>query len=306
MDVLALLHGFAALLLDLVPVASAADASTTAATSTPSAGGLVLLIAYLTRRREIGGWLMLYYWGLYSGAAVTLFLVASTIGNLAPGQWAAIPTWRYLCAVISSLLPVAFIFAEVIAGSMLLAKRNFATLKLLRLVLIGYLLADAIAVGLNLAIYIKPWDESALNIYSAIVGSIWLAYFYVSTRVKAVFITRTWVYAGDTGKPAKYAEKVRAPAEKKYRTRRSLVLGVGFFIAVYGWYTINPGNAKNPDEVGRFIATAVIAVVFGLIGYFLPIIGKAKRDSLRGIVPLTADDLRLEEAPPRPPPPSLD
>jgi len=249
---------------------------------------------------------MLYYWGLYSGAAVTLFLVASTIGNLAPSQWAGIPTWRYFFAVISSLLPVAFIIAEVIAGSMLLAKRNIATLKLLRLVLIGYLLADAIAVGLNLAIYIKPWDESALNIYSAIVGSIWLAYFYASTRVKAVFITRTWDYVGDIGKPAKPAEKVMASAEKKYRTTRSLVLGVGFLIAVHGWYTINPGNAKNPDEGGRFVATAVIALAFGLICYFLPIISKAKRDSLRGIVPLTAENLSLEEAPPRPPPRSLD
>jgi uncharacterized protein DUF2569 len=143
---------------------------------------------------------MLYYWGLYAGGAVTLFLVLSTIGNLAPSEWAAIPTWRYFLAVIVSLLPVALMFAEVVAASILLSRRNEATLKLLKFLMIGYLVADAIAFGLNFAIYIKPWEESALNIYSAIVGGIWLAYFYLSTRVKAVFVKHTWV---------------EAPAEKK-------------------------------------------------------------------------------------------
>ena|ERR1700722_7872497 len=76
---------------------------------------------------------------------------------------------------------------------MLLSKRNETTLKLLRLVMTGYLVADAIAIGLNFAIYIKPWEESVLNIYSAVLGSIWLVYFHLSTRVKAVFVTHTWV-----------------------------------------------------------------------------------------------------------------
>jgi hypothetical protein len=287
-------HGLIALL-HLVPVASAADSSTTTPPSYGSPGFLFLLIAYFTRRREIGGWLMLYYWGLYAGAAVTLFLIASTIGNLAPSEWAAVATWRYVFAVISSLLPVVLMVAEVVVASVLLSKRNLATVQLLRKVMIGFLLANLIAVGLDYAIYIKPLEASVLNIYSAIVGCIWLAYFYMSVRVKSVFVTHSWDYIGDTG------AKVMAPAEKKYRNRRALIIAAVFFVAFYTWFSF---TGKNTDSNGeRFIATGFIALIVGLFAYFLPIF-KKKRGALNSPV-LTAENLRLEDAPPRPTPPPI-
>jgi hypothetical protein len=292
-------HSLAAALFDLVPVAHADGSTTTTPPSYGTPGFLFFLIAYFTRKRPIGGWLMLYYWGLYGGGAVTFFLILSTIGNLAPSAWAAIPTWRYILAVIASLLPVTFIFAEVVAGSMLLSKRNEATLKLLRLILIGYLVADAIAIGLNFEIYIKPWEESVLNIYSAIVGSIWLAYFYLSTRVKAVFVTHTWVEASAGGRDV----KVMAPAERKYRTRRASLIGAVFFVGFYAYYSFNEA-AKNADQVGRLVATALIALLLGLFCYFLPILRK-KRDALNGRV-FTADTMQLEQAPSRPTLPPID
>jgi hypothetical protein len=292
-------HTIAAALFDLIPVAHADGSTATTPPSYGTPGFLFFLIAYFTRKRPIGGWLMLYYWGLYAGGAVTFFLILSTIGNLAPSEWAAIPTWRYILAVIASLLPVTFIFAEVVVGSMLLSKRNEATLKLLRLVMTGYLVADAIAIGLNFAIYIKPLEESVLNIYSAVLGSIWLAYFHLSTRVKAVFVTHTWVEALASGSDV----KVMAPAEKKYRIRRASLIGVVFFVGFYGYYSFNE-QAKNADEVARFVATALIALLLGLFCYFLQILSK-KRDALNGRV-FTSDTMQLEQTPPRPTPPPID
>jgi hypothetical protein len=292
-------HSLASALFDLIPIAHAADSTTTTPPSYGTPGFLFFLIAYFTRKRPIGGWLMLYYWGLYFGGAITLFMILSTIGNLAPSAWAAIPTWRYILAVIASLLPATFLLAEVVVGSMLLSKRDEPTLKLLRLAMIGFLVADAIAIGLNFEIYIKPWEESVLNIYSAIVGGIWLSYFYLSTRVKAVFVTHTWAEALTGGGDA----KVMAPAEKKYRARRASLIGGVFFVGFYTYYSFNE-TTKSPDEVGRFVATAIIALILGLFCYFLPIF-KKKRDALNGRV-FTADTMRLAPAPPRPTPPPID
>ena len=271
-------------LLYWVPVASAADASTTATTTTPSFGVVFLLIAYLTRRREIGGWLMLYFWGTFSGAVLTIVLVGLSIGGLAPSKWTAVATSHYIYAVISGLLPVAFIIAQAVVAGMLLFKKDLATVKLLRYVLIGYIISNAIAVGLNYIIYIKPLNESVLNIYSTIIACIWLTYFYVSTRVKSVFIDHTWTYVPPMG------YKIMPPAEKKYRNRRGLIVGVVFLFGYYTWFTIFPGEAKNADPGGRFFATALFGLIAGLVSYFFPILSKAKREALSGIVPPTADN----------------
>lgn len=279
---LAVPHVLSALLY-WVPTASAADASTTATTTTPSLGVVFLLIAYLTRRREIGGWLMLYFWGTFSGAVLTIVLVGLSIGGLAPSKWAAVSTSHYIYAVISGLLPVAFIIAQAVVAGMLLSKKDLATVKLLRYVLIGFIISNVIAVGLNYIIYIKPLNESVLNIYSTIIACIWLTYFYVSTRVKSVFIDHTWTYVPPVG------YKIMPPAEKKYRTRRGLICGVVFLFGFYTWFTIFPGDTKNPDPGGRFLATAIFGLIVGLVSYFFPILSKARREALRLDAPLTTD-----------------
>jgi hypothetical protein len=94
-----------------------------------------------------------------------------------------------------------------------------------------------------------------------------------------------------------------APAEKKYRIRRASLIGVVFFVGLYGYYSFNE-QAKNADEVARFVATALIALLLGLFCYFLPILRK-KRDALNGRV-FTSDTMQLEQTPPRPTPPPID
>jgi hypothetical protein len=81
------------------------------------------------------------------------------------------------------------------------------------------------------------------------------------------------------------------------------LIGAVLFVGFYTYYTFN-ATAKNSDELGRLVATVLLALMLGLFCYFLPILRK-KRHALNGRV-LTADTMQLEHAPARPTTPPID
>jgi hypothetical protein len=172
-------------------------AALAASTTSPNAGAISLWvaagIAYLTRRRAIGGWLFYYYLQLYGGALFTLLLSAQLIDNLKTTGWpsAALHT-LFVLSVVPSLLVQAL---ELLFATRLLfrSQRNAKNLALLRYVLV----ASVVAAISGLAIDSVHFSgDVPLSVFGLIVSSIWCLYFFVSRRVKHVFAVspNTWSY----------------------------------------------------------------------------------------------------------------
>ena len=110
-----------------------ADTGTTSG-STPVGGGLIvgLAIAYLARRREIGGWLLYYYMQLYLSVVVSAILFAVSIGSLSPDGWDS--SARYVLYLISTLPVWLVLFAEAVLATYLLFRKTEVNVRRLRIV----------------------------------------------------------------------------------------------------------------------------------------------------------------------------
>jgi hypothetical protein len=274
---------------NMIP-AALADASTSTTTSPSNygfPGFLFLLIAYLSRRREIGGWLMLYYIGLYLGGIVSVVLIATTISNLAPAEWATVPAWKYLLAVLSTFLPIGALVAEIIIGTRLLSKRTPEMLGALRRVMLVFLAATALAFAIDATVFTADRTAAALDIYSLIVGCIWLAYFYRSTRVQAVFVTHSWTHL-------RSQDVATTAAELKYVKKRAWIT----FVVIVALFTIL-GLAIG--SLRGLLVGAVSGLFWGAIGGYAArnmSLGKARRERIAANA-VTPDTLTLEKSPPR-------
>ena len=270
--------------------AALADATTSTATSPPNFGApgfLFLLIAYMSRRREIGGWLMLYYIGLYLGGIVSLVLVATTVGNLAPGP--GVPGWKYRLAVLSIFLPTSALAAEIIFGTLLLTKRTPEILHALQRVMWMFIAANVVALAIDASVFTADPTAAATDIYSLLVGSIWLAYFYKSVRVQAVFVTHTWTYVGSQ-------DVATTTAELRYvKTRAWITFAV--IVALFSTIGLAMGSLRD-------LLVGVLGGVFwGAIGGYAArkmSLSKTRRARIAAnAITITADRLNLGNSPPR-------
>lgn len=268
-----------------------ADATTSTTPSPPNYGAPFLLwwlIAYATRRRPIGGWLMLYYVGLYLGGIVSIVLIATTIGNLAPTQWAGVPGWKYGLAILSTLLPTAALAAQVVVGTRLLYKRTPEMLQTFRRVLLIFVAANVLALATDLTAFKSDRAAAPIDIYSLVVGSIWLAYFYKSARVRAVFMTRTWTYPDDQGGVTTNA------AELKYVKKRAwITFGVIFALfTIFGWFLDHSARGL----VVGLVYGALTGAIGGFIARYLSL-SKSRREKIAAHA-ISADRLTVKDSPP--------
>jgi len=153
-------------------------------------GAIVAWIVCNTRKKyEFGGWLLFFYWQLYSGVVMTTIFFLINFQSYVPENFGRHPATYYW--FLASALPNLVIFVlQVAVGTILLSVRTWDLLVLLR----GLIAAQVIATIAAIVIDVKYFPENvALNIVTMLVPqAAWLAYFCVSKRVRHVFQAHDW------------------------------------------------------------------------------------------------------------------
>ncbi len=233
-------------------------------------GGLFLAwaIAYLTRRRAIGGWLLYFYIQLYLSLLLSLFFLPRVIANLNPSAWDSAMLY-----VLSFLSTVPVLLAEALeayVATVLLFRRNESNLRFLRIALVALALSSGVSLGIDIAYF----SDAPTLFFDALTfgfACIWCAYFWKAKRVRIVFVQRTWDYTSYS------PPRVLAPEEKRYLLKRAAVFGSVTFVL----FLLMMGSAigdKKPD-LGIFVVPIFYALVAAAIGWYAPI-RKRKREAL--------------------------
>ncbi len=195
----------------VVLVASLLPFPAYAASTNPGAAGAPLFIAigiaYVTRRRSIGGWLLYYYLQLYGAVLITTLLIATIADNLQPTGWEDKALYTlFVISVVPALLLKAL---EAIFATRLLVKsqRNEKNVKIVRYILLTSVIINAISLAID---YYHFHGNLPLSIFALIFSSIWCLYFFLSYRVEYVLSrwTGMWDYDSFTGKKTAELEKV--------------------------------------------------------------------------------------------------
>jgi hypothetical protein len=175
----------------LPELAIAADATTSQPANNTLGSWLFVAfgIAYLTRRRAIGGWLFYYYLQLYGSFLVSLVFLPSILSNLNPAGWDT--NARYTMFLLSTVPVLVMQYTEVISASVLLKRRNEPTLRFLRVILIGLAIASGAAFAIDAQYFPESVPIDGLTLFFAV---IWSVYLFVSKRVKSVFIENSWAH----------------------------------------------------------------------------------------------------------------
>ncbi len=239
----------------------------------PVGAGLFLAwgIAYLTRRRAIGGWLLYFYIQLYLSLLVSLIFVPQIISDLSPGEWdSAIRYVLFFLSAVPVLLAEGF---EAYAATKLLRTRNEANLLLLRKALVVLVVTSGASVAINV-FYFSDAPSIVLDVLTFVYAAIWTAYFTKAKRVRLVFVEGKWDYA------AHALPRQRTPEEKRYLRKRATIAAVATFVV----FLLKMGSAigdKKPDA-GIFFVPVFCALVAAAIGWYAPI-RKKKLDALLSV-----------------------
>src|SRR5208282_371945 len=140
------------------------------------------------KHKSIGGWLLYFYIQIYLGVllVVAVFLVSS-LPQLEASRWT--DQTAFALFTLKSILPVVMITAQAIMATVLLKKREWMMVNLLRGVFVADLLSAVICVAID-AIY---WPSMLVRGMAALLRPIiWLGYFSYSKRVQRVFKTHDW------------------------------------------------------------------------------------------------------------------
>ena len=168
--------------------------------STPLApGGIIAWIICNGRKRNpIGGWLLFYYWQLWSGLLISAAFFAINIQSYVPGNF---DTGLLFARFLSSTVPVLLLLlVQLVVATMLLSFRTSDMLRLLRWTLV----AEVVAVAVGAAIDAKYYpDNIGFSALALIQETLWMLYFFKSTRVRHVFDSQDWEVAVHTIYPLK-------------------------------------------------------------------------------------------------------
>jgi hypothetical protein len=153
-------------------------------------GGIIAWIVCNARKRqEYGGWLLYFYWQLYSGVIMTTVFFCINFQSYVPENFGDERS-RYYWFLLSTVPSLVFFALQVAVATVLISVRTWDLLRLLR----GLICAQVVAAFVGLMIDAKLFPENiALNMMFTLVPyTFWLAYFYVSKRVRHVFQTHDW------------------------------------------------------------------------------------------------------------------
>src|SRR6266849_2912457 len=140
----------------MIPITTAAllfagTSSTNTYTPTFPGGLLAWWICSRRKRQEIGGWLLFYYWQLYSGALMTVVFFVTAFQSYVPESFDDSSKY-YL--FLSSALPGLVLFSvQLVIATILISVRTWDLLKLLRWVICVEIIALAIGIGIDVSYF---------------------------------------------------------------------------------------------------------------------------------------------------------
>ena len=143
------------------------------------------VVAIVRRRHAIGGWLLYFFFQLLLGLALVLLTTHWT--RYLSRNWSSpLHYFLYTITSLSRLILLAAI-AAVTAGLFYMRSWGWANAVKLSLVAYGFLTI------LKLLVDVLYFPESVrLDITSLAFPFVWLCYFSVSGRVRAVFLNKNW------------------------------------------------------------------------------------------------------------------
>jgi hypothetical protein len=167
---------------------------------TPFPFGILLAwwICSRHKREPIGGWLMFFYWQVYSGILMTLLLFAFNIQGYVPENFDS--TSRFTFFLASALPSIVLLFVQCAVATFLLSARTWDMVRLLRCVMIAELAFTVLATAIDARYFPENVVFGALSLVSI---PIWLAYFFRSKRVQHVFYLHDWDAAVEKIYPSK-------------------------------------------------------------------------------------------------------
>lgn len=245
----------------------------------PVGGGLFVAwaIAYLTRKRAIGGWLLYFYIQLYMSLLISLLFIPKIISNLNPTEWDG--AMRYVLFILSTVPVLLAEGLEAFAATKLLFVRNEGNLRFLRKVLSVLLATSAVSFAIDIT-YFSEESAMVFDLITLVFAGIWYAYFAKARRVQLVFVDKAWHYVDDSTKLP------RTPEVKRHLRNRAALIGVITFIVLLILMGMAMGDKKpNWDILAMPTVWAFIAAAISL---FAPI-RKKKLDALLNAQPKSTD-----------------
>jgi len=139
------------------------------------------------KKDEIGGWLLYYYWQLYAGLVVSMFLFFGVSIDSYTAE--NLPPRTYVLFLISTVPTLVLTLAQAAVSTFLLKIRSWDLVVLLRWVLAANMVAALASTLIDVKVF--P-DNLPFDFMTLVPSIVWLAYFFRSTRVQHVFRTHDW------------------------------------------------------------------------------------------------------------------
>jgi hypothetical protein len=237
--------------------AQSGDSTTRSTNPVGGLGGTLLLWWICARRKkeEIGGWLLLFYIQMYAGALVTLIFTLVSISNYSPTSWTEAPT-LYPLFLLSAVPGIVLRFVELVVAERARRARSWKLVRRLRMVL--WIDISAAVLGALIDASYFP-DNLPLSILAIGWPLVWLPYFYVSKRVRGVFVTKDWLVAASaeptpaTNPAAHVPAQVPIPSTggdpMKCAACGATVTLTARFCSSCGQPVSDPTDSKSPSEV---------------------------------------------------------
>jgi len=152
-------------------------------------GGIIAWFVCNGRKRsEYGGWLLFFYWQLYSGIVMTAIFFSINFQSYVPENFD--DPARYHLFLASAAPSIVLFVLQAAVATILISVRTWDLLQLLRWLIVAQVVAAMVAVMIDA----KYFPENvALNITLTLIPeSLWMGYFFGSKRVKHVFQTHDW------------------------------------------------------------------------------------------------------------------
>jgi hypothetical protein len=166
----------------------AADTLSNPASPRFSVGYLVAYWVCNSRKRNaIGGYLLFFYWQVYSGLALSVLLFSMNIQSYVPENFD--DKNLYLLFLASSVPAVVLFLVKCAVATLSLPARTWDMLKLLRWVITAELAVNGIGAAID-AVYFP--DNLSLIFMTIGPNALWLIYLFRSKRVRHVFLLQDW------------------------------------------------------------------------------------------------------------------
>jgi hypothetical protein len=146
---------------------------------------LGLIVGAIRRKHAIGGWLFFFFWQVVAGCAVTL--AYTDWSQYAPRAWH--DPMKYLLFMASAGPRIVVLPALALLGAILIGTQEWRWLVALRFTLILYAVLGLACIVVDRFYF--P-ERLALDVGALVFPVVYCIYFFVSMRVRGVFLEHVW------------------------------------------------------------------------------------------------------------------